>query len=68
MSDGTVQVPESTTVPVAAGKYTAKITAGGRTALVEYEIAKAKSTANVPTGLTAAGLHGVRNDGSNEHQ
>ena len=44
---------ESATAPTDAGKYTAKITVGGVTASVDYEIAKANPTYNVPTGLTA---------------
>ncbi len=43
---------ESTTAPTNAGKYTAKITIGGVTASVDYEIAKATPTDfSWPTGL-----------------
>jgi len=45
---------ETETAPTDAGDYKASITAGGKTASVEYTIAKADSTANAPTGLTAA--------------
>lgn len=41
------------TAPTDAGTYKASITVGGATASVEYTIAKADSTANAPTGLTA---------------
>jgi hypothetical protein len=42
--DGTTY-SESTTAPTDAGKYTAKITIEGKTACVDYEIAKASETA-----------------------
>ena len=41
------------TAPKDAGDYKASITVSGATASVEYTIAKADSTANAPTGLTA---------------
>ena len=50
--DGTT-FAESATAPTDAGKYSAKITVGGVTATVDYEIAKADPTYTVPTGLTA---------------
>ena len=36
-----------------AGTYTAKVTVGGETAQIEFTIAKANPTPNVPTGLTS---------------
>lgn len=50
--DGT-DYAESAFAPDAAGKYTAKITVGGATASVDYEIAKADPGYTVPTGLNA---------------
>ncbi len=48
--DGTTY-GESGVAPTDAGKYTAKITVEGKTARVDYEIAKTNPT--TPTGLTA---------------
>ena len=41
--DGT-SYTESTTAPTNAGKYTAKVTIGGKTASADFEITKAKVT------------------------
>ena len=46
---------ESTTAPTGAGKYTAKITVEGKTASVDYEIAKADPTAAAPTATATYG-------------
>ena len=46
---------ESTTAPTDAGKYTAKITVEGKTASVDYEIAKATPTATAPTATATYG-------------
>ena len=46
--DGTTYA-ETTTAPTDAGKYTAKITVEGRTASVDYEIAKAVPAVSAPT-------------------
>ena len=50
---GSTTYAESSTAPTNAGTYTAKITVEGKTASLNYEIAKADPTANAPTGLTA---------------
>ena len=50
---GTTTYAESATAPTATGTYTAKLTVGGVTATVDYEIGKADPIANPPTGLTA---------------
>ena len=50
--DGTAYA-ESSTAPVNAGKYTAALTVEGKTATVDYEIARADPAYTVPEGLTA---------------
>ncbi len=48
---GSTSYAESTTAPTGAGTYTAKITIGGKTASVDYEIAKAIPNVTWPSGL-----------------
>ena len=50
--DGTAY-SEPSKAPTGAGKYTAKITVEGKTASLDYEIAKADPTANAPADVTA---------------
>ncbi len=49
---GNTTYTESATAPTDAGTYTASITVGGKTASVDYEIAKAEPSVTWPAGLS----------------